>query len=222
MLEQPPQNNGAGVSLTSTTIQYAINVKAGSVLLIACRVGATGRTITVSDDINGAWTAGPTIAQSTDGHQTYLYAFVGSAGGSRPTVTFAISGVAATLRLAILEYSHAVAADQSNSAQSTGTAATVQATTTTPTEICIGVATHNNADGGLWTAGVGWKKLSESGGSGSCLLVEELIASSSSTYDHNPTCGGTNGSWTSLIWTFPYNIPAPQRSLKFVHLRKAK
>ena len=209
-MHEQSANKDAG-SVTSTTLQFVSNVKVGSTLLVASRVGATGRTITVSDDVNGAYTAGPNIAQTTDGHQAYLHSFVNTAAG-RPIVTYAISGVAATIRLAVLEYSQVAALDQSNQNQGTGTNATCTDTTTAPVELLIGAATHNNGAAAVWTAassGGTWTKRQEFGGTGSCVLVEDILISTAGTYDHNPVCGAGNGNWTSLLMTFPTNVARP-------------
>jgi len=97
------QANAASIAgVTSSTTSYTSPVSSGS-LLVAYFSGSqvTGRTLTVSDSINGSWNQD--IAGNTQA-SVGIFSFPNTAAGS-PTITYTISGAAATLRILIEEWS---------------------------------------------------------------------------------------------------------------------
>lgn len=199
-------------SVTSATAQFTGAVKPGSLLVIGARVGATGRSVTASDNVNGAYTAGP--AQTAGAyHQGVFFYFKGTAAGT-PIITLGITGAAATIRLVVAEYSGVTSLDATGQNNGVGNPVSATGSTIFGAEILIGVATHDNADGTLWTAassGGAWTKRAEFGGVGSCVLLEDLTVSSTGTQNHNPTVNGTNSIWTSMMqtWVLPASAYNP-------------
>lgn len=105
--------NGSGATNTIAVT----GVAAGSLLVTVARVGALGATVTVADNVNGAWTQAVAQAQSTDGHTGYIFYRENSAAGSL-TVTLTTSG--GSTRLVFSEWSGVFASGSlgnTNSAQ---------------------------------------------------------------------------------------------------------
>ena len=95
----------SGTSATIGGAGFAANVTAGNLLVLAVRVGATGRTVTVtSDSTPTPFTLAVTQAQTADAHQTYIYHGINQAGGVKPTITVGIDGASASMRLLLCEY----------------------------------------------------------------------------------------------------------------------
>jgi hypothetical protein len=93
-----------GGSVTSATLAYNSNVTAGSLLPHAVRIGANGRTITVTDDKSNTYNNAWSVLNDGQGNDIQVpYAMNAAAGAT--TVQVAISGAAATIRFAIHEYS---------------------------------------------------------------------------------------------------------------------
>lgn len=100
-----------GNSASARTLQYVSNVTAGSLLLLWVTYedgsGSTLNTVTISDNVNGAWTqAGGyvTANSNTAGRRGAWFYFANSAGGSKPIITMT-PGASVYSSLHILEYS---------------------------------------------------------------------------------------------------------------------
>ena len=200
---------GADANATSTTLAFVSNVTAGNSIFVGIRIGATGRTITVSDTLGNTYGGSPgttgdvTQAQTTDGHQTYLFSAHNIAGGAN-TVTVAISGAATTIRFNIGEASFGGTAslDQTASAEGNGTdpSSGATATTTINDELVVGVG--SNSAGTAWTAGGTYTErgnapVADTGRT----AMETLIVSTTGAQTATWTITGTK-TWSALVGTY--------------------
>lgn len=94
-------NNDAG-TVTSATKAFGSNTTAANFVIVAVRVGATGRTLTVTS-AGLTFTQRANQVQTVDGHEDFIVDALNIPGGAA-TIQVAISGAAATLRWVQLEY----------------------------------------------------------------------------------------------------------------------
>jgi hypothetical protein len=203
-------------SVTTCNLTFNSSVSSGDILIVGVRIGATGRTVTVSDNVNaGNYTQAVSQVQTTDGHQAYVFYKENVAAGSTQ-VTVAISGAAATIRFNIQEY-HGIAPasslDATNSSQGTGTNLSSGNITTAGTnELLFGLATNDNSASETWTAaasnGTNWTIRQQLADVHHPAMSEDLVATSVGTYTHNSVMS-VSENWTSLIAAFKAaNCPA--------------
>lgn len=133
-----------GNSTLTRTLQYTSNITAGDFLWLFVGLlpgsGTAQVGLTVSDNVNGAWTQAGLYSRNTNnGVQCSLWYFVNSAGGSRPIVSVA-PAVSAAMGLGINEES--VTSPTSVVLDSTTLNNQGATTTTTPTS---GTVTVSNA-----------------------------------------------------------------------------
>lgn len=88
---------------TSTALAFGSAVGAGSILIAYTDFDAA-TTGSVSDSVNGAWTAIDTPENWSGTHEGQAYLFVGTAAGT-PTVTLTTAASSASRALLIAEYS---------------------------------------------------------------------------------------------------------------------
>lgn len=121
----------ARASTNGTSLNVGLGgVAAGNMLIVAIRVGATGRTISVNDDLGNNYLLAKGQAAAHDG---FIYYAMNVAAGAT-TVTVGISGAAADIFAALHEYSGLAttnALDQAASATGTSTNADSGDVTTT-------------------------------------------------------------------------------------------
>lgn len=133
--------NDAG-SVTSATKAFTSNNVAGNLIIVAVRVGATGRTVTITDSRNTYQPKDISQVQTTDGHEIFIF-HAENIGAGANTVQVAISGGAATVRFAIHEYSGLAlsgALDRVNGGQADGATSisSGNVTTTVANELLFG------------------------------------------------------------------------------------
>ena len=193
-------------TVTSCSLAFASNNSAGDFIVVAVRVGALGRTVTVTDSENNTYTQRITQAQTTDGHQAYVIDALKIASGAN-TVTVSISGSAAILRFAIHEYrtlAPSAVFDQANSSSSNAVTSTAlnsgNVTTTYPNELIFGVGTTANPN--TFTAGTNYTVRQHFGAGGDKAATEDqIVVSSQGTYNATET-SGTADLWTCVIVTY--------------------
>jgi hypothetical protein len=178
--------------------------------VIGVRVGALGRTVTVSDNVNaGNWTQAVTQQQTTDGHQGYIF-YKWNAGAGSTTVTVGISGAAASIRSCMAEYSGAMTSgdpiDKTSSNQGDTTSSTADsnatATTTQANELLFGLNTNDNTLNPSWVAGIGGAgTVRQTVTANQTVAISDLTVSATGAYHNNPSFSNTQN-WTSLIATF--------------------
>lgn len=201
--------SGADANATSTTLAFGSNVTAGNSIFVGIRIGATDRTITVSDTLSNTYGGSPgTVGdvaqtQTTDGHRTYLFSAHNIAGGAC-TVTVAISGAAATIRFNIGEGSFGGTAslDKTASAEGSGTdpASGNTATTTIDDELVVGVA--SNAAATAWTAGGTYTERGNAPADpNGRTAMETLIVAATGVQNATWTITGTK-TWAAVVGTY--------------------
>lgn len=187
-LLQTPQSAAFGASASARTLQYASNVTAGS--LLACWVaqennsGTTPTTISVSDNVNGAWTQAGTYVTNTfsgSGRRGSWWYFVNSAGGSKPIVTTGTPSASIYTEISIHEYGVPSPTSVTVDGTSTG-APNAPSTTTVSTGTCT-----VSASGELVVAG--WGQGNANG--------ETITVSSPFTKETSQTDGTTEGGGTA-------------------------
>lgn len=216
--------NVANSSATSQALAFTKAVSAGSLLIVAARIGATGRTVTITDDKGGVYVQAVTQAQTTDVHQAYICSFIAQAGGTT-NVTVAIDGAAASIRYAIHEYLYALKSntlDQTNSAQGATPLSSGNITTLWDRALLFGMATNDNSGVLGWTPTSSpstWNSRETISGGGASFpgYTNDLIVSSSGTYASSPTnTSATN--CTSLVASFKLSSNKPGNNLMNVRV----
>ena len=196
--------DSSGTSATIGGAGWTSNITAGNFIIIGWRVGATGRTVTVTSDSTPAtFTEAKNQAQTTDGHTGYIFHGLNQAGGVKPTITVSISGAAASLRGVACEYAGSANThvDKTASAEGSGefpnSGAT--ATRTDATELQIGVVTIAN-DNAAIVAGDGFTKRSTPPEDGRRVSIEDILRTATGTEAANFSISGDN--WTMLTATY--------------------
>jgi hypothetical protein len=128
--------SNTGLSASARTLQYTSNVTAGSLLTAWIPTLNPAITVTVRDDINGAWAQAGGYAVNGNNRGSWWY-FKNSAGGSKPTVTVTPSAIS---YVAICLHEHSVTTPTAVSLDSTVTnsGSSISATTGTCTVSGIG------------------------------------------------------------------------------------
>lgn len=152
--------NLVATAVTSQAFTLSTPATAGNFLVVAIRVSAIGRTVTVTNDV--AQTATRALVNSNSGELNIFYF---ENVGAATTVTVATSGAATSYRVTIHEYSGiatsgaldqiASATNNDASPNSGATAATTQAD-----ELVFGAA--ENGAGRTYTLGAGYSDLAQS------------------------------------------------------------
>lgn len=216
-----------GVTGDGTNPVFAGPVIAGNMLVAAVRIGATGATVSVADNINpGNWLLARSQVQTVDGHTGYVFYVPATLAGT-PTVTITTS--AGTKRLAVGEYATAglsMSLDQVNSGQ--GTPAPVSSgniTTTARVELAIGAGTDDNAAVGgqpVWSSFAAWifDIALVTGGIDRPVFLFHQVLASTQTISFAPTPSpNTATNLTSLITSFPGASPARVPSVHLPFMR---
>lgn len=195
------QSSGGG------TITFTSNVTAGSLLVVAVRLGATGRTITLGDDKSNTYS---TAYFSTDDGQgdslAVLYAMNAAAGAT--TVTISFSGAATTVRVAVHEYSGIATSNafdqpaKQNFAATTTPTSGNTSTTAQGDELLFGYCENGAGFTAAFTAGSGYAKREELTSGGLLKIgTEDQIVSVTGTYAADVTLDAA-GSGNMGIATF--------------------
>lgn len=150
-----------GGSVTSAPLAFNSTTTAGSLVVVGVRIGANGRTITVSDAQGNTYSQAGTTIDDAQGDDNAIFYAPNIVGGTTDTVTIAISGAAATIRFAIHEYSGAATTSPLDQ-----TAGQAYATTTTPdsgnvtttqdNELLFGWLVDGNTVADITSAGTGY------------------------------------------------------------------
>ena len=120
---------------TSTALAYTGALTSGTFLIALVAWNSSSLTASVSDSVNGAWTALGSPFTGVSGLASWraqLFALAGNAATSAATVTATISGTVAQRRLAIHEYSNVATYDAPSYANATNTTGTHTCPSVTP------------------------------------------------------------------------------------------
>lgn len=202
---QTPAGGSSSGSATSITVSLP-SVAAGSLLICVWRYGAAGgRTVTVSDDKGNTWANITSATDLVDGSANGIsYAMNGASGTT--IVTFAISGAAASLRMAASEYSGAATSNAlDQQATATGIGATQGAGNVTPsTDGQLIIASAHSSAGEIYTVGSDFTiaTLVALGDNAQRLTLEYYIQPTAAAHHTNITGSGTGETWGAVAVTF--------------------
>lgn len=150
-----------GGSVTSAPLAFNSTTTAGSLVVVGVRIGANGRTITVSDAQGNSYSQAGTTIDDAQGDDNAIFYAPNIVGGTTDTVTVGISGAAATIRFAIHEYSGAATSsplDQTTGQaySSTTTPDSGNVTTTQDNELLFGWLVDGDTVNDITSAGTGY------------------------------------------------------------------
>lgn len=126
-------------SATSVTFNLSGTASAGNFLGLSIRIGTSGRTLTVTDDVGD--TALKALAQAISGGNPELNIYYFENCGAATSVTIAISGAAARIDATVHEYSGLAT---SSSLDKTASAADASGTSTAPNSGATATTTQND------------------------------------------------------------------------------
>lgn len=197
-----------GTAITSLEGTLSQTVAAGNFVVVAIRIGADARTITVTNDVSGTATLALTKAIG-GGNAGELSIFYFENSGAATTVTVAISGAGTAISFTVHEYSGIAtsgALDKTASASDTsGTSTTLDSGPTIETEqadeLLFGGGTTNTTT--TMTAGTNYlnKASSPSGAGLQWCSGEDQIVAATSTYSATFTLAAARR-WACGIATF--------------------
>jgi hypothetical protein len=193
-----------GTAMGSLSVTFPIANTPGNLIIAFVRMSTTGQTVTLSDSAGNPYALAVTQAQSTDGHQVYVFYAKNIVGGAN-TITATFSSTNNHPWLAIYEYSGLSATnplDQTAHAMGAGAAANSGATATTASANELVFAATGLPAGykGTVTPGSGYVLLQQDTGT-SRGANEAVIMSSTGSYAGTFSLGpGTN--WSAVVATF--------------------
>lgn len=191
----------------SSVQQFANPVVSGHLLVCEFREGAVGSTMSVSDDVNGAWTQIIKQENTFDGHSLAKFILPNTLVGT-PTVTVAGTG-GGTMRFIIAEYSLSglITVVGSNSAQFSGPGGVWSSGTVAilAGDLMIGGSSNDGNITGAWVAGSsgGAWTIEQTWDANGRVMLEDLTPAASGSFASNPdttAAGFMDG--TSLVAAF--------------------
>lgn len=185
---QAPANGNACGSVTSCNLAFGSNTGAGSLIVVVGRVGATGRTITVTDTQSSSYSLGCQQVITSDSSELFVHYAMNTAGGAN-TVTWAISGAAATVRFTIMEVSGAATSsvlDGCSGAEASSTTLTGGTVNTTVANVLL-LGAGQNTNSVTFTAGSGYTLRSVVPATNERLMIETQVVSSTGAYTATAT-----------------------------------
>jgi len=160
------QSNAAqGTSVSSLPVSFSSSNTVGNVIVASVRLATTTQTVTIADSLGNTYANAVSQAQSTDGHQIFIfYAKNIKAGANTVTATFSASNAHAWL--AVYEYSglgNITALDRTAHASGSSTAPSSGSTSTTTVanELVFGACGLPYNYTGTVTAGSGYTLLQQ-------------------------------------------------------------
>lgn len=190
-------------SVTSDTLAFTSNTTAGNTIVAGVRIGANGRTLTLSDSTSNTYNQ--TAAQNDAVGDDLIGGYAQNIAGGACTVTSAISGAAASMRWVIGEYGGLATASFDKTAGAVGSSTTPSsgntATTTQANETLVGLIDAGDSQTGF-TAGTSYTKREELIVGGSLKIgLEDRDVTSTGTYAADATLAGASGHWAAIILT---------------------
>lgn len=192
-----------GGTATSTPLTFNSNVRQGSLIVVDCRVSANGRTITVTDNNNNVYASAYTALNDANGDDMITFYAQAAAPGST-TVTVAISGVAAGIRLAITEYTglpftgaFSVATRQAYSASSTPSSGNITLGQVPALLHCF--VDNGGAVATSFTVGASFTKLEQLVVTNLKIGTQYRIVNAPGTYSAGVTLSGADGGGVAII-----------------------
>lgn len=178
------QSTQVSGTVTQHDLAFLSNNTAGNLIVVCARIGVAGRTITVTDSKGNTYAQDK--LQTASAQDLVVYSAKNIAAGAN-TVSFAISGAADSIRLAIHEYSgiDANPLDQVASATGNSTAADSGATPTTTVADELLFACASTGTSKDLTAGTNFteREVVVQGAATERLLTEDRIVSATGAYN---------------------------------------
>lgn len=200
-----------GFSGTATTTgamgPYSNGSGLVALVVVSAEVRAQGRTITVSDSVGSTYVLAAQQDNTPATATHYIYYACNVTAGNN-TVTFAISGGAAFMRVVAEAYTGIATSaplDKTNKAEGTGTAISAGSVATTVANELIFVGITNSSAVITLTPGSGYTNRDNVDGVD---YVEDKIVSATSTYTGDAT-SDVSVNWTAIIATFADTPVAP-------------
>lgn len=198
-------------SVTSTTLVFTSNNTAGNTIAVGVRIGANGRTVTLSDTpVN---TYNKTTAQDDTFGDDLVTGYAQNIAAGANTVTCAISGAAASIRWWIAEYGGVLASSFDKTAGAVGNSTAPSsgntATTSQAGETLVGniQCTGNSATPTL-TAGTGYTVRENVVVSSQFKIgLEDRDVVATGTYAADGTLSSSDG-WAAIIITLKASAAA--------------
>jgi hypothetical protein len=203
-ITQVQSNAVQGSAVTSVSASFTSNNKVGDLIIAVVRMSTTTQTVSVSDTAGNTYFQVAHAAQTTDGHQLFIF-YAKNVAGSANTVKAAFSSTNNHPWLAIFEYSGLNTQspfDQSANAQGSGSVADSGPTSTTAAspELVFAASGQPASYTGTASAGPGFT-LDLHDTSTSRAATETAITSSTGSFDGIFNLSpGTN--WTAAVATF--------------------
>jgi hypothetical protein len=205
---------------TSTTLTFPAANTAGNWLAVAIRAGLPNEVFTVTDSRGNTYRNAVQLTETGDNTSLAIFYAENVAGGAN-TVTVSDSLAAATLRLALFEYSGVGSAnslDTTSTAQGTSsTAASGSATTTTSGDLVLALVTTANAR--TFTAGSGFTGEEVVPAPNGKLFIEDARAGTAGAVTASATLNSAD-IWGAVVATFhpaSSGPPTPDLTLALAH-----
>lgn len=195
-------NTASGTSLSGT---FGSPTVSGNQITVGDRIGATGRTVTVTDSKTNSYAAAKNQAQTLDGHELFVHYSPNIVGGASHQVTVSISGAATAIRVVLFEHSglavsspvDQAVSSQANASQNLDSGA---ATTTQANELLFAVGAIGG--GQAFTIGGGFgHQVGSPAGTSKKMSSGDLIVSSTGTY-HGTFTVPNPDDWSCILVTF--------------------
>lgn len=210
------RNGNAGSAVLSFALAYSSNVTAGSFLACTAGAGSTSQTFTVSDNLNGSWTA----STFSHNHSAIGIFYLPNALGGATTVTVT-NGISTNVILSIAEISGVVSL--SPFIDQTGTLN--QGSSTTTPLISTSGATTNATEAVLAAfaanATVTWSNVGPGtliSPASTSIATMFFVSSTASTQSWNPTtsAGVTGDGVINTFFAQPSNQPQAIYTRRYV------
>ncbi len=158
-------NSAQGTNVSSLPVSFSSSNTAGNLIVASVRMATTTQTVTIADTVGNTYTSAVSQAQSTDGHQVFIFYAKNIKAGSN-TVTASFSASNAHAWLAVYEYSGlgtttALDATAHASGSSTAPSTGSTSTTTVANELVFGACGLPYNYAGTVTAGSGYTLLQQ-------------------------------------------------------------
>lgn len=192
---------GSGVSSVSQA--FAGSNTAGNLIVAFVRMSSTSQTVTVSDSAGNAYATAVSQAQTTDGHQAFIF-YASNIKAGPNTVTAHFSSTNNHPWLAIYEYSGVSALDQTARAQggSSTAACGPTATTSAASELLFAGLGLPSSTSASVTSGSGYTlELQNAIQSGSRAATEDRLVTTTGGFTGAFTLSGS-ANWSCVLATF--------------------
>lgn len=200
------QTPTADTTATATSTNQVLGTAtAGNAIMVGWRYAGSGRTVTLSDNIGNTYTSNAIEAFDAADGSTVGIGYALNIGAGSTTVTFGISGLAASLRMSVSEFSGvATSSAIDKTAGASGNSTTPASGSVTPTtngQLFYAVCHSGSAT--TYTAGTDFtlNTAIPSGAGSQRLATERYIQPTAAAHNGNFTAGSSQ-LWAAALATF--------------------